>query len=339
MNKKSRRVFFQQGLGLAGAMSITPLLMQSLQASEHHSDQNNGYQTLTSSSAPHTSVKIIDTDNMPWPPPYNDRGWKSKILFSDPESGSRLLIIWVPIGAPGGVNHYHNFHEWAYWLSGDFVNNEYTSPLQRTGVFQQFREGIFLDRPAFSLHGGEEGRLDSQVGGTCLIMEEGGETFSVIPEDDRYSDDWKNIKQWTVPRIIDTLSDIPWEAYKPANGVLVKRLVDDQVRGFRASIWQIPAGWKRSSETIFGRAYYHRQAHQFNFVLNGDIRIQAYQTPEKKAEEITVKKFFYVEHPPMSILGIANGNVTTEGCVWLQVTYGKGTAINNVPIEAPNYIY
>ena len=75
------------------------------------------------------------------------------------------------------------------------------------------------------------------------------------------------------------------------------------------------------------------------FVLNGDIRIQAYQTPEKKAEEITVKKFFYVEHPPMSILGIANGNVTTDGCVWLQVTYGKGTAINNVPIEAPNYIY
>ena len=37
--------------------------------------------------------------------------------------------------------------------------------------------------------------------------------------------------------IIDTLSDIPWEAYKPANGVLVKRLVDDQVRGFRARIY------------------------------------------------------------------------------------------------------
>ena len=155
-----------------------------------------------------------------------------------------------------------------------------------------FAKGSFWDRPAFSLHGGEEGRLDSQVGGTCLIMEEGGETFSVIPEDDRYSDDWKNIKQWTVPRIIDTLSDIPWEAYKPANGVLVKRLVDDQVRGFRARIWQIPAGWKRSAETIFGRAYYHRQAHQFNFVLNGDIRIQAYQTPEKKAEEIYCEQVF-----------------------------------------------
>jgi hypothetical protein len=73
-------------------MSITPLLIQSLQASEHHSDQNNGYQTLTSSSAPHTSVKIIDTDNMPWPPPYNDRGWKSKILFSDPETGGQGML-------------------------------------------------------------------------------------------------------------------------------------------------------------------------------------------------------------------------------------------------------
>ena len=68
------------------------------------------------------------------------------------------------------------------------------------------------------------------------------------------------------------------------------------------------------------------------------MRIQTFQTPEKKGEEIVVKKSFYVERPPMSILGIANGKVSNEGCVWLQVTYGKGTAINNVPIEAPNYI-
>ena len=67
-------------------------------------------------------------------------------------------------------------------------------------------------------------------------------------------------------------------------------------------------------------------------------RIQTYQTPEKKDEEIVVKKSFYVEHPSMGILGIANGNVTTDGCVWLQVSYGKGTAINNIPIEEPNYI-
>ncbi len=115
-------------------------------------------------------------------------------------------------------------------------------------------------------------------------------------------------------------------------------MVDDQVRGFRATIWQIPAGWKKSAETFFGRAFYNKQAHEFNFVLNGDMQIRTYQTPEKKAEEIVIKKSFYVEHPPMSILGIADGKVSNEGCVWLQVTYGKGTAINNVPIEEPNYI-
>ena len=57
------------------------------------------------------SVKIIDTDNMPWPLPFNDRGWKSKVLFDNPETGDRLMIIWVPIGAPGGINHYHDFHD------------------------------------------------------------------------------------------------------------------------------------------------------------------------------------------------------------------------------------
>ena len=338
MNKQSRRGFFKHSASLAGVMSISPFLFRSSRADESDSDMVNQFEILSSSTAPFNSVKIIDTDNMPWPPPFNDRGWKSKVLFDNPETGDRLMIIWVPIGAPGGINHYHDFHEWAYWLTGDFVNNEYTSPLQRTGVFQQFREGIFLDRPAFSLHGGEAGRLDSQVGGTCLIMEEAGTTYSVIPEDNRYSDDWKKIKQWTVPRIIDTLSDIPWEPFKPVDGVLVKRLVDDQIRGFRATIWQIPAGWEKSAETLFGRAFYNKQAHEFNFVLNGDMRIQTFQTPEKQGEEIVVKKSFYVERPPMSILGIVNGKVSNEGCVWLQVTYGKGTAINNVPIEAPNYI-
>ncbi len=74
------------------------------------------------------------------------------------DTGDHLVIIWVPIGAPGGRNHYHTFHEWVYWLTGDFVNNEYTSPLQRIGDFQQFRKGVFLDRPAFSL--GEHVRRD-----------------------------------------------------------------------------------------------------------------------------------------------------------------------------------
>jgi hypothetical protein len=334
----SRRSFIQKGATLASMAALTPLMVQSAKAAESVASTKTPYQKLTSATTPYVPVRILDTENMPWPPPFNDRGWKAKTLFENDETGDHLVIIEVPIGAPGGRNHYHDFHEWVYWLSGDFVNNEYTSPLQRTGPFQQFREGIFLDRPPYSLHGGEIGRLDSQVGGTCLIMEEGGETNHVIPGDDGYNDEWKKVKQWSVPRIIDTLSEMPWEAYESANGVLIKRLVNDQVRGFRATLWQIPQGWSSSQAPGFARAYYYKQAHQFNFVLNGDMRIQTYKAPGKKAEEVTLGKSFYFERVPMSIMGLADGVVSTVGCVWLEVTYGKGTAINNVPIEEPSYI-
>ncbi len=334
MSTTSRREFIQSGLVVAGAAAAAPARGQSAAA----------HTTLTSASAPHVPVKVIDTDAMPWPPAgFAGPGWSVKTLFGsqDRTEGARLVIIKIPIGGPGGTNHYHEFHEWAYWLTGDFVNNEYTHPYQRIGAFQQFREGVFLDRPAYSLHGGEPDRLDSQVGGTCLIMEEGGRSVSVIPGTPGYSEEFKEVKQWATPRIIDTLSDLPWEpdAENPSHeGVFVKHLVDDQERGFRATLWRLTGGWQASQAPQFARAYYYNQAYQFNFVLNGDLRIQAYQTPARKAEVISLDKSFYFERAPMSIFGLADGVVSKDGCVWLEVTYAKGTAIPNIPIESRTYV-
>lgn len=332
MKMLNRRHFLKQGAVMAGVLSAPSLLAPVVMASD------KPYQTMTNATPPFTPVKVLDTPAMPWSPPFNELGWKAKTLFSNEDTGDHLVIIWVPIGAPGGRNHYHTFHEWAYWLTGDFVNNEYTSPLQRIGDFQQFREGVFLDRPAYSLHGGEPGRLDSQVGGTCLIMEEGGETLYVIPDDPRYSDEWKQVKQWTVPRIIDTISEMPWEPYDGAKDIGIKRLADDQVRGFRAVMWLLPAGWKSTGTGQFGRAHYYKQAHQFNYILNGDLQLQCWASPQEKAEQVTLTKDFYFEKAPMAISGLADGVVSETGCVWLQVTYAKGTSIPNVPIEDAVYI-
>lgn len=317
---------------MAGMLTVPSLFIPLARA------ENKPYLTMTSARAPFTPVKVLDTSAMPWSAPINELGWKAKTLYSNKDTGDHLVIIWVPIGAPGGRNHYHTFHEWAYWLTGDFVNNEYTSPLQRIGDFQQFREGVFLDRPAYSLHGGEPGRLDSQVGGTCLIMEEGGKTIYVTPDDSNYSDEWKQVKQWTVPRIIDTISELPWEPYEGANDIGVKRLADDQVRGFRAVMWLLPAGWKATGDGQFGRAHYYKQAHQFNYILNGDLQLQCWASPEQKAEQVRLTKDFYFEKPPMAISGLAEGKVSETGCVWLQVTYAKGTSTPNVPIEDAVYI-
>ncbi len=287
---------------------------------------------LTSASSPWQPVRVLDCDAMAWSDP-NQLGWRIKTLFSNPDTGDRLLLINIPIGADGGTNHYHDFHEWAYWLTGDFVNNEYTHPEQRIGAFQQFREGVFLDRPAYSLHGGEPDRLESQVGGSCLIMEEGGKTVGVLPSDPRYSEEWRDVRQWSVPRIIDTIADMPWELAGAAEGSFVKRLVDDQVRGFRATLWRLAAGFQASSAPDFSRAYYYREAHQFNFVLAGDLRIQAYSWPGTEAEVLTLGPNYYFERPPLALFGLAEGTATEGGCVWLEVTYGKGTAISNTPIE------
>lgn len=338
MITNSRRDFILNGVTLAGVVAASPLASPAARADDRPQDANTDYAILTTAQAPHQPVRILDTDRMPWPPPATSLGWNMKTLYLDESTGDHLVIIRVPIGGPGGQNHYHTFHEWAYWLSGDFVNNEYTSPYQRIGPFQQFREGTFLDRPAYSLHGGEVDRLDSQVGGTCLIMEEGGKTIGVIPGQRGYSEEFRDVKQWAVPRIIDTISELPWEKHDSFDAVLIKRLVDDQVRGFRAILWRLPQKWEATRSTEFSRGRYYRQAHQFNFVLNGDLRIQAYQQPDRRAEAVTLGKSFYFERPPMSIFGLAEGIVSEAGCVWLEVTYAKGTSIPNMPIEEPTLV-
>jgi hypothetical protein len=325
MTNPTRRELLQTTVGLSA-----------LAASNAKATAHQGAETQTSASSPWQPVRVIDCDSMPWSG-ANDLGWRTKSLFNNPDTGDRLMLILLPVGADGGTSHYHDFHEWAYWLTGDFVNNEYTHPEQRIGAFQQFREGVFLDRPAFSLHGGEPDRLESQVGGSCLIMEEGGKSVGVVPGDPRYSDAWRNVRQWSVPRIIDTIGEMPWELAGDAEGLFIKRLVDDQVRGFRATLWRLAAGFQSSTAADFARPHYYRQAHQFNYVLAGDLRIQAYSWPGTKAEVVTLGPNFYFERGPLAVYGLAEGAASEGGCVWLEVTYGKGTAISNTPIEARRF--
>jgi len=321
MASSNRRGFLKSGAALAGAAAGGAMA------------RGGTWERRSAADPDWTPVKIIDCPAMPWGAP-NERGWRFKFLYDNRHTGDHLVLIDVPIGAPGGKNHYHDFHEWAYWLSGDFTNNEFTSPLQRKGVMQQFREGVFLDRPAYSLHGGEDDRLPSQVGGTCLIMEEGGSTYSVIPGEEGYTEAWRNIDQWTVPRIIDTIADIPWEPVENTEGLLVKRLVDDQKRGFRANLWRLKPGFAYNGQN-FGRPYWYEEAWQFVYVLNGDLRVEPRRAPGKPAPAATLGKDFYMELAPRSIVGLPRGVVTAGGAVWLQVTYARGTSIPHVPIAPP----
>ena len=327
MSVRSRREFIKSGITLT---SMTALGTARVRAAR----DDRQFAISSSARAPYVPVRVLDTERMPW---ERLPIWDRKVLFENQETKDHLLIIYVPPGWPGGTAHYHTFHEWAYGLGGDLTNNEYTSPDQRVGPLMQWREGHFLDRPPYSLHGGEKNRLDSQVGGLMLIMEEGGRSVGVVPGARNYSEEYKQVKQWAVPRIIDTIGMLPWEPEGSVPGLQVKRLVDDQARGFRVILRWLPAGWLSSQSPAFARAYHYKQAYQFNFVLAGDLNIQTYKSPAEKAERMTLSRYFYVERAPMSIFGLADGLVSERGCVWLEATYARGTSISNAPIEAPNF--
>ena len=88
---------------------------------------------------PYTAIRVLDTANMPIESPATATGWGTKTLYSGPD-GEQLRILYVPPGAEGAKVHYHEFHEWAYNIAGDFTNNESTMPDQVFGPLQRFRE-------------------------------------------------------------------------------------------------------------------------------------------------------------------------------------------------------
>jgi hypothetical protein len=309
------------------------------------------YERFSAARAPHTPLRILDTLSMPIEAPAAATGWGTKTLYSGP-AGEHLRILYVPPGAEGAKVHYHEFHEWAYNLAGDFTNNESTSPDQVYGPLQRFREGNFLSRPPHSLHGGERGRMKwmaSQVGAEILIMEEkdaGQYSFTVDPDvrnapqsgqGMRYNPDYKQIQTWTTPRIIDTLEKMPWQPVEGAPGLNVKHLLEDCTHGFRADMWFLEAG---ASTPAALRPYYYREANEFNFLIAGDLAIVTHAAPNEPAATHALKKYFYFERPAMCIMGVAPSGATRTGAVWLQVTYAKGAHWTETPspIETRTYL-
>lgn len=326
MSTVSRRTFIGSTAAVAAAEWSRPARAQIPEKLDTSGE------TLSRADAPWAPTRVLDTEKMAW---EATAIWKRKVLAWDFETNAHLLLLYVPPGWDGGANHYHLWHEWAYVLAGDLTNNEYMTPEQRVGALMQFREGHFLDRPAYSLHGSEPGRLSSQIGGFLIIQEEGMRSVSVAPGTPFASDEYKSVKAWAMPRIVDTIGNMLWEDDPTVKGLKVKPLADDPGRGFRAMLRWMPPGWSAATDPGFAAPHYYKQARQFNFVLVGDMRLQPYRTPERKAQEIALKKYFLFDRRPNAVCGLADGKVTEEGCIWIEVTYAKGMTVSDTPIEAP----
>jgi hypothetical protein len=335
------------GMAAAVCMALT------VQAAAPSAEKAPAFETKSTAAAPYASIRILDTDNMPLEGNRAASGYGNKTLFKAPNDAGTLHMMFVPPGTEGAYVHYHEFHEWAYNIAGDFTNNESTMPDNVSGPLQRFREGNFLSRPPFSLHGGEKGRMKymaSQVGAIILIMEEGnvsGKSFTVDPAvrgqpessggGMHYNPDYKKITHWSTPRIIDTLDKMAWQPVEGSPGLNVKYLIDDAEHGFRANMWFLQAG---AGTPASMKPYSYKNAYQFNYLITGDLTIEAYAGPGKKPQTFKLTKNFYVERPPMSIFGLPATGATAGGAVWLEVTYAKGTQWTKElsPIEQPTYL-
>ena len=315
--------------------------------------QSPAWEILGPATAAHAAVRVLDTERMPIRKGVGaglPADWGAKVLFKGPKNGT-LEIVYIPPGAEGASLHYHETHEWVYLLEGDYTNNESTTP-ENYSILQRFREGYFLSRPPYSLHGGEKARMKwmaSQVGAILLNMDEsenGAGTYSVDPisktnpsaaSDMTYDPNFARIRDWQSPRIIDTIDRMPWQAVEGSPGLNAKYLVDEPIHGFRATMYFLEG---RAPTPARFKPHFYSSALQFNFMLAGDLAIDAYGAAGQAPRRIELSRYAYIERAPTSIFGLAPTGATQSGAVWLEVTYAKGNQWlkESAGIEAASYL-
>ena len=294
-------------------------------------------------------LRIVDIPSMAWDtqPRFNA---KSKSIPLGSQGGNFVYSAFSPswgtkASPPGLPSHYHLWHEWVFVLKGDFVINEPVTPYQKNGAHYRYIEGTWLDRPAYTLHGGswETGGLRAQNPCTLIIFEEGdGSVINVSSngrhfkpdfpnsKPDPYDPDWQAVKQFNRPWIVDSATDLEWESDPNVAGRLIKWLSDNKTEGFRAQLIKIPPGW--SAPDSSSRSYF-REANQVIYMVYGDMKLWNFDNPEDPGEATTVSMEFFIHRPARSLLGYGPGAVSENGAVWLEVTYAKGLAAGGGPIE------
>ncbi len=301
-----------------------------------------------------TPLQIIDVNSQPWDsqPRFQAR---TKTFFKGPNNSGLIYAHFQPswdMNPPSDPlgPHYHLWHEWGFLIRGDFVIHEPVSPYQKSPVIHRFVEGTWLDRPAYTLHGGswETGGLRAQNPSILLLFEEGdGSVVTVGPEGEHfkpdfpdskpnpYEPDWKKVQQFQHPWLVDSALDLEWETDSDMDGRFVKWLSDDPSQGFSARLVKIPPGW--SAPPNLGRQYFE-QAHRLRYLLFGDMKIWRYTGSADSGETVRVTEDYFVYQPPNSIWGYGNGPVTEAGAVWLEVTYAKDLSVGHGPIEEPKQV-
>jgi hypothetical protein len=308
--------------------------------------------TITPTASGWVPVVVVDVNKFPLDthPRYHS---KSQTFFTGPNKmGLLVYAVWSPswdtkMPRAGMPPHFHYYHEWGYTLKGDSVLPEPVSPYQKNGMLYRKREGGWLSRPAFSLHGGswETGGMRAQFPYHLLIFEEGdGSLVTVGPNGDHikpdfpgekpdpYLPDWTAVKNFTRPWLVDSQRDLEWEEDPQVPGRFIKWLSDDMADGFRAQLVKIPPGWKPPAGAA--RTYFAK-ANRLRFMVSGDLTVWSFKSPQDPGQGFNARENTFIYQPPRSLWGYGQGEVTKEGAVWLEVTYARGLSVGSGPIEEP----
>jgi hypothetical protein len=178
-----------------------------------------------------------------------------------------------------------------------------------------------------------------------LIFEEGdGSLVTVGPHGDHvkpdfpeqqpdpYLPDWKAVKNFTRPWLVDSQSDLEWEADPEVEGRFVKWLSDEMADGFRAQLVKIPPGWEAPAG---GGKTYFRHANRLRYVIYGDMKVWMFEDPKVAGKAVNATENTFIYQPPRSVWGYGPGVVSNGGAVWLEVTYAKGLSVGGGPIGEP----
>lgn len=336
-------VLTQRGVTM-NIRTILPLLAVLLWATTPASARAEEWQPLT----------ILDVAEFPDDEVPRFRS-QSKSIFRGPGGASFIWARFKPSfndNPPGSAlgTHYHHFHEWALVLEGDYVIHEPVSPRQQHGPLYQYVEGTWLDRPAYSIHGGTwaVGGMRSQRPCTLLIFEEGDGSVVTLGADgdhfkpdfpdskpDPYLPDWESVPAFANPWIVHSGSQLEWERDRQHPERWVKWLSDDPVRGFRARLIKVPPGWGPKAGNV---PTYFDQANRFLYLTWGDLAIQRFDAEGNPTERVQARRDWFVHQPPKALISHGAGPASENGAIWLEVTYARGITVGGGPIEAPKLV-
>jgi len=293
-------------------------------------------------------------------------GPTSKTVFQSPEAGAGsplpvgqlIHLVYQPtfntnMPPPARPSHYHEFWEWGYTLKGDSVMPEPVHPDQVNGLLYRKREGGWLTRAPYGLHGGSwgAGGMRNQLPYHLIIFEEGdGHVINVgrngEPGSYRGRDgggpppgtvgDYRQVERFTRPWLIDSQRDLDWEDDQEVPGRFVKLLDDDLGFGFRAQMVKVPPGWVAPPEW---RKTYFEQANRLRYMVWGEMKVWQFSGPDDPGRAVKVGEDYFIYQPPRAIWGYTDEPVSDKGAIWLEVTYARGLKHSEGgPIEAAKHI-